>query len=319
MVQFKRAYRFLLVLSSLGLFVYPGAAKMEIPDSLRIRIQKTKPDTSRVNLLNEMATDWMTRDLETAGLLSTEAVELARKSNYYRGLHKALMNRGNYLLYGARYSEARKDYQRALNLPVFIPQKEAAGIYDLLASASFLQGLYGSAIYFARQAVRRHRLDKGSEDYIRSLENLGSLFSQTGDYDSAILQYAKGVESIENNLRTLEVQTPAYKNALRQKAGMIRLIALSWYKKGNSRFANNELQKAIPMAVIGEDKGLEAKLYSDKAMIDHSSGMPEKALEYYLKALKIYEDNDESLQIAIIWSRIGDIYQIGRASCRERV
>ncbi|RYD74705.1 MAG: hypothetical protein EOP53_17790, partial [Sphingobacteriales bacterium] len=107
----KKSLLFLLLLPYLAL-----AQKLNPRvDSLQKLLTQAKADTQKVNLLNKLSNvHW---DTEPVRCLknATDAINLATKIKYYKGLSQAYLNRGD--LYYSKLSpdSAIADYKRGIN------------------------------------------------------------------------------------------------------------------------------------------------------------------------------------------------------------
>jgi len=299
---------FIHLLMSAMLVIAPGHARAYPQKLAENKATRLSNDTTRVDELNELATAALPNDIEKARMLALKALELSRTINYPGGEFNALCNLGDYHYYSGAYAQAKQRYREAAGLAFSGLSAELAGIYERLSTSSFLEGKHDSAIYFARQALNRVKRSGNTDEYVKTLQSLGVLFKQTRRYDSAVLMYARAIEITDNNVRSLEAQTPAYTKRLNQKAALHQLLAGAWFELGNNRLAISELQKAISIATITANKSLQPELYTDMAIMLQKTGSADKALDYLLKTLRIYESAGNLLGIAQTQSQVGKVY-----------
>ncbi len=291
-----------------GIALAPGFSAASPQKRTESKAGKLTGDTARIDEFNRMAAAALATDLEKANDLSARALELARSISYQRGEFDALCNLGDYHYYSGAYAPAKQLYRQAAGLAVSGLSTEVAKTYERLSSTSFLEGKHDSAIYYARQALNRLKRNGKPDEIVKILQSMGIFFKQIRRYDSAALMYARALEITDNTVRSLEAQTPAYTERLNQKAALHQLLAGAWFEIGNNRLAISELQKAISIATITANKKLQPELFTDMATMLQKKGASDKALEYFLKALRIYETAGNQLGIAQTQTLIGNVY-----------
>ena len=146
-----------------GLLACPVAAQVlglpdrsaAVRDSLRKLLQAARPaDTTRVNQLNALAFALRTNDAFQTRQLALEALGLAQRLHYKRGLLNAHFSLGYY------YRGSSK---------------------------------YDSAIYHTRAALRLAVKTRGDYDRTRGLYNLARIYYDKGDYSSALATNMQGL------------------------------------------------------------------------------------------------------------------------------
>jgi signal transduction histidine kinase len=155
-------------------------------DSLEIEVNKSNSDSLQIEILSELAREYMRLSTpKTLGYLET-MLAIANKSNSDRG-------RAHYLRIAANLHSVQGYYLSAVNLA-----KQAIAIYQMqndalnVANAKIAIGLiysdqenYDSAIHFHRAAGKIFNEHRNSRRLGVSYSNMAHCFNQTGQYDSA--------------------------------------------------------------------------------------------------------------------------------------
>jgi tetratricopeptide (TPR) repeat protein len=109
-------------------------------------------------------------------------------------------------------------------------------------------------------------------------------------YDSAVQEFAKAISISDDQIKNLEHGSAEYYQLLRRDADLHRLLALGWQNMGRFKLALQEIQRGITMAMMCNDLQLQASIFTDMSQILQKEGVYERALEYLVKAVKIYEN-----------------------------
>jgi tetratricopeptide (TPR) repeat protein len=127
--------------------------KQQTIDSFKTRLQQNLPDTERVSTLNELAWQLNSINPDTAFALSMQALELAKQSDFPKGIGQAHLNLGGFNYLRGNYPKSIDHYTKAMQIwkKVFPP---SGG-------------------------------HKGSS----TLSNLGLVYKEQGDYPKALEYY----------------------------------------------------------------------------------------------------------------------------------
>jgi len=82
-------------------------------DSLKKVLKTTKIDTSKVNTLNVLASEFVGSHPDSTTFYSNKASSLARKTNFIFGMANASMNKGNANIMMSQYKKALVDFNEA--------------------------------------------------------------------------------------------------------------------------------------------------------------------------------------------------------------
>lgn len=266
-------------------------------DSLKNILRQTT-DTSRVNTLNHIAYELYNITPEEAIKAANEAVQLATKIGYTRGLAESydLIGRSyfklNDLEQTLKYFLASADNYKAINDPVKLGEEynEIGVIYKNL-------GQYDKAINFYNSAIENfdkvnYPLGNGNA-YV----NMGQAYSYLGNYEKAIEFYIKSIKIWEE---------------LDDQDG----LALANGNLGNLYYNLREYSKSLEYfqeakkLFIALDKQHSlATLLNNIGLIYNSLDDNEKALEYFESALELSKTLDYKSGMALALSNTGRIHQ----------
>src|SRR3989442_861053 len=109
----KRTFLFLL-LSFLSIHVFAQKQGMAKIDSLQAVLKTAKEDTNKVNVLNEIAREFMNFNPDTSIVLSSGALQLAKKLNWQLGIGKSHHSLGVFSWMKGDFSLSLEHYSKAL-------------------------------------------------------------------------------------------------------------------------------------------------------------------------------------------------------------
>lgn len=176
-------------------------------DSLLTLIKTSKPDTNKAIYLSQLTYECLaTGDYEKGLTYGTEALKLAYKLNFKKGITNASINIGNIYCSQANYPQALEYYLKTLKLQEELKNKN--GIATLLANIGIvysLQGDYKKALDYYFKALKMAE-ELGNKNLIGNLlGQIGIIFNRKGDYQKALDYYFKALkikEEIGNKVGT---------------------------------------------------------------------------------------------------------------------
>lgn len=269
-----------------------------ISDSLTKLILKAPNDTTKINLLVELAKELRISGQFELGISRLEeANNLAEKLNYKKGMGDANNWLGNTYVAIGNYNEALKHYKRAIILRNADKDYKAlsstfnniANVLDILGKKRFSFNLHSATL-------KLKIILKDSTGIAMSYANLGNYYSSAGDYPNAIRttlnalkihQAQKNLQAIgncRNGLGNIYDSQKNYEEALKE-----HFIALSIRKQ------------------IGDKIGM-ADSYNNIGIIYNTRKQLDKSLEHHLIALKIREEIGDMHGIAVSLNNIGNYY-----------
>ncbi len=267
-------------------------------DSLNKLLKKEKEDTSRVNILSDLSTQFLNLgEYETAKDYILQAELLSKKINYKKGIAISQNKLGTVYLY-------KNDYKQAMDY------------------------------YFA--ALKKRNELGNKKDIANTLSNIGIVYSRLMDYTNAFKYIYKGLiirEDLEDKqgisstmiiLGNLYMIQKKYSNALqcylkglniekerKNKTGISDFTILI----GNTYLEQNNFTKALVFYSKGlkikedlNDKNGISQLLYNMAVTYYKQNNFSMAREYFIKELKITEEIGEKQSIANALYSIGLTY-----------
>ncbi len=298
-------------------------------DSLEALLMYHPTDTSRVNLLLDLCSEWKSVAPEKALKTGHEALNLSRTLNYEKGSGQALLSIGEIHYYTANYPEALyyffesvKVYE-ALNYP-----KGIGAAQNNIGTVYYAAGKYNTALSYYKQAEHNYELGKDTIGLARARNNIGNLFFQREDYPHALKYYHsslalkkamgdhEGSAMSYNNLGNVYGEKGDYvtsrnyfRKALRifEEAGdsygaamTLNNIGILYSLEGDSAKAIQHTRKGLEYAHSVNASELRQDAYESLAEIYREFGDYKKAYEYFrhfaaLKDTLLNEENQKNL------------------------
>ncbi len=167
-----------------------AAAQEKIIDSLKLELNRSKPDTNKVLLLAALTRIYYLYKPDTAILLGQQAYELSQRLNYHAGEALSL-NRiaAGYATVGD-YAKALMLFTKALNISR--DNKDQFGIaraYNNLGDTYLTQGDYGKALDFFKKSISASANFQDQYPKSVALLNVGMCYLRLHQYDSALLYF----------------------------------------------------------------------------------------------------------------------------------
>lgn len=198
-----------------------------------------------------------------------------------------------------RYEEAINYYRQSILLKTNLDDmRGVAGSFNNLGNAFRAQGQSDSA-YASYQKSIAIREGLGDEQYLsRALLNMGNWLAREADYQNALDYYQRykeiknasndtvGLSMVTNNIGNLYFDWGQYDEAL---SNYLRSLDLA-------------------LASSSEDGKLLASKYLNIGVVYETQDYPVQAIEYYNKALNIYEQHDDPERKGEVFQNLGKVY-----------
>ncbi len=163
------------------------------------------------------------------------------------------------------------------------------------------QGAYPKALDCQLAALKIWKELKDQYGTANSLTNVGNIFYYQSDFSKALEYYAEAKKIYEELKKQ---NTSQYLNVLMSLGATL----------GNQKNFNEALVynlKAIDLGnSLGDRQGVAMSLNSIGNIYKEDKLDNTKALEYYLKSLKIFEETDDKFNLATLYKNIGFIYHL---------
>jgi tetratricopeptide (TPR) repeat protein len=179
----KKFLRPVSVLFLCGFLFNSALAQQSITDSLQMLVKKDKEDTSKVNHLNMLGRKVMYSNPDTTIILCNQALALAKKLEWKRGISNSLANIGySYSLLG-NYSKALECNFNALKIAEVLNDKNnLANCLGNIGLVYYHKGDYLKALdyYFKALKIAEEFGDKNA--ITRHLCNIGIVYYLQEDF-----------------------------------------------------------------------------------------------------------------------------------------
>lgn len=252
-------------------------------------------DSVRVSTLNALAMELKGSNPDTAFLLSSQALQLSEKQKWKYGMAKSYHHLGVFHKEKADYIPALENYFSAVSVweQVIASGDKVSGAKKGLATTLGNIGVvyknlgdYSQALDYYFRALRmdenmeadaRQRGDSAESEksmsaVSRHLCNIGVVYRNLGDYKKALDYYLRALKIAEDFLHRSE------------------------QKRNTADIRRNKANQAVPIGNIGN-------IYYDQE--DYP-----KALDYYLRALKIQEELGDKIGMAVNLGNTGGVYKL---------
>ena len=254
-------------------------------------------DTTRVNLLNNLAFSYYSIDLDKAIEYIDEAVQIAEKLDYKRGKAKSIYLKGIVQMVQSNFDLALQYFENSAQLYTEIDVKSGiASNCNAMGIIYSYQGEYEQSIAYYKRALEIDEKLGEVKNIPIYIINIGAIYKKTGKYPEAISNFKESLKLFTELDNTLGI------------ANSLKNIAVIYQEQGNYPLALEYDNKALSLAEKIQDSIGIANSYNNMAIIYKLQKNYDKALELLEKALSIQENLNNSKAIAGIKNNIGTIY-----------
>lgn len=287
----------ILIVSFVLLMQQVHAQSKEI-DSLKneLKIHKAK-DTTRVNLLYDLAYSNFQFDLKATNLYLKEAEELSTNLNYTKGKAKIVYLKGMLENIKSNYSKSLAFFKQSLKYYETIKDKDGiASVYIAFGINYYDLSQYEEALKFYKKATQIYQDIGNKREQITSLINVGNIYSELGRYDESILNYKKALKQSE---------------VINDKNGVSFVhanLGVVYKMQGNYPLALENYNKKLDYSKkVFDTLGIAFTLTNLGEVYD-LMGKYNKALEYHNQSIKFLSKKENKRDIAVNYSNIGNVY-----------
>lgn len=280
-----------------------------IADSLE-KLLKIQPyDTTRVNLLNDLAWEYRVDEPEKARTLLDSSIQLAKKLRFKKGHATALNFKGVVEDIRGNSIQALDYFKQALQIRQQLGDlKGVASLYNNLGNLYENQGDYLSALDHYQRSLRIREELKDTARIMAAYYNMAILQESMGNYPEALdyifrfLEFAEpandeyNIANACNIIGNIKVETDRWEDALKYYTR-----ALNLHEK-----LGNKWEQAAVMNNIANLKDAMAEARMEKG--DHSDNVLQlfrESIELYQQALQIRISLEDTKGQAEIYNNIG--------------
>ena len=236
-------------------------------------------------------------EYEKADSLVKQIIEESTKLNYLKGIGLANRNLGLVNTYQGNYKDAVTYYLKALKIWESTKNMKLISTgYSDLGIVFYFQENYEKAIYYWENCIKINP-DKGADEQMNNLSNLGQAYVGLGNYDKASMYLRKVLHHYEKNkksgqyinaltgLANVEFKRKGYTQALIYYTEIIKLR-----EENNGR--NNDLAIA----------------YLNVSLIYGEFNKPKEALEYGLKGYERAKESGDKNELLHAYNNLNTAY-----------
>ena len=204
----KRTSFLQVLVSFVMLYSFLAFSQGSSIDSLKKNVATAKKDSNLVKTLNVLSIEVLNNgDIPQSLIFSKQAIELATKIGYKKGLAYAQKNIGLAEYYQNNYFDVLENWTKSLETFESIPDSlGVANISNNLGAVFYSQGSHEKALEYYFQSLR---ISEKLNDPVRittALVNIGSVYIQIPDFERA-LDYYEQVEKYLPNLADSHIKS----------------------------------------------------------------------------------------------------------------
>ncbi len=291
----------------LALAFVPVSGQGQI-DSLVAALNDSKADSSKVKVLNQLFKVYEYSDDAKAKEVLDQALDLAKRSGYKKGLGITYINMGYFAEDKSDYPEALKNYFSALKVREEIGDKMGVSdAYNNIGLINAYQGNYPEALRNHFLALKIREVIKDKIGIAASYNNIGMVYYFEQDYELALTNYftslalkksagdKRGVASGHINIGNIYFVQDNYEKALENYFASLKLNEELGSKKGIAFVYNN----------IGSTYAKQANCEKD---VSSRAAKLKDALESYFLSVQLREETGDKAGLASCYINIGTAY-----------
>lgn len=287
-------------LTFIALLLFAGNIQSQntVIDSLNNELSNhPKKDSTRVNLLNDLADYSYKKQKEKAFDYLLEAESITKTIDFEKGRANSLYIRGLNQFHQSNYEQAIEFFNKALLLYEKLDlKKDVSDCYANMGKASFSNYDYNKAINYYKNSIRiDEKLGKTKSTAI-NLKNIGYCFTNLGNYEKAeeYLNYALDLNTEYNN--RLEISS-CYLN-----------IGSLYLKRANYPVALEHYNTSLQISETIEDILGISRALNNIGIIYKNYKKYDKAIEHYEKSLRIQKRIGTKSNVSKALTNLGSVY-----------
>jgi signal transduction histidine kinase/Tfp pilus assembly protein PilF len=274
-------------------------AQNKTTDSLKsLLLMHDLYDTTRVNILTDLAYHFHTTDPEKTLRYAIEADSISEILGYTKGKADSYGVKGLYYWMISEYSTALEMYKKSLKLSLQSSDyNRIASCYNNMGLVYYEWGEREKALEHFKKSLKLSEKTQDNSGIAKSNINIGLVYSDRGDYASALDFYQQSmmISIQENDLNTL--------------ASALTNIGLIYYSQKDYQKALSYYDKAIHISKKINDKNGYAIDLINYGIIFSELGDYSDAMIYFFESLEIAQETGDKNLISVNYFNIGDAYQ----------
>ena len=267
-------------------------------DSLEQRLKSlTKPDTARVNTLNELAWELQSSDPLKGIELAMEAKEISEKLGFRLGVGKSLLSIGVNYYIKSENKKALELYQQSLKIFEEVEDLDSKATALLnIGNIYFYEGDHSGALNYYNKALVVLE-EKGDKSRAASVYgNIGNVYFFQGNYP----------KSLEYQFKSFQISQKA--GNLKVQGNSLLGIANIYFKMADYPKSLEYYYKSLQIFETSGNKKAQASAYGGIGTVFLRQFEYNKALDNFNKSLKISDEIGDEKNCAITFTNIGNVY-----------
>ena len=188
------------------------------------------------------------------------------------------------------FEKSLPHFNKALNNPT-LDDKFKAEVYNNLAFSAIYSSKKDSALWYAKTSLNLYQLLGDLSGQSDALVNLGTVWFNLSQFDSAIFCYFKALTIDENQGVT--------------NGAVLENIGLIYERQSNDSLARVYYLKALEIARSKQDSSSLAAIYTNLAILESNAGNHTSAIDYYKQSIRISQGQNDSFKLAIAYLNLG--------------
>ncbi len=301
-----KIFRILLITSLTLFYSINASSQTKVLDSLFNKLKNPASDTEKIQLLNDISSEYIENDPAKMMEYAKKALALSQQKKLKKQEANSWFNIGNANIMLSHYTEALKSYSNSQTvfeeLLKTVPKKDINDIKDRLAITYGSIGVvcseqnnYAKALEYYFKALKLHDETKEEGYMAHTYNNIGIVYKSQKEYNKALEYYNKALW-------------------LQKKLGD-DTAAITITNIGAVYLLNNEPDKAYAsfkeaekiLTSFNNRRGL-AELYNNFGNYYVETGDYVKAEKSYIEALKIFEETGEKYGASASLGYLGNVY-----------
>ncbi len=320
------------------IFVSVQAQNKNKIDSLVNVLKMAKEDTNKVEVLVNLASQYLNNEPLTSLKYSKQSLALAQKLNYDRGQIQSLNNIGGYYYYTGKFDSTLFYNKAAFKFIVITGnKKELMNYYGNIGTIYSIKGDYEKSIENKLKSLKICEELKDTLKMAICTRNIGVDFANKGDFSTALNYYFNSLKLSEakrdsdgmgsTNLCIGEIYSAEkkYDKAIKYLLNSIDIcnainnihdasvalfdVANVYYDSGKYLEAQNYFQKSLTVSNEINNNTIIASSYNGLGRVNMQNNYPDSALFYLLKSSKMFEEMDDKERLAVTYQNIGEVYE----------
>lgn len=258
----------------------------------------TQNDTTRVNLLNDIAYSYYRKDLDKTITYLEESEAIAKAIDFKKGKARSLYIRGLIRYNQSNYEQAIELFNKSLLIYEKVDfKKDTSECYAMMGLASYDNyDFHKSIAYYKKSIAIAKNIDQIRITAI-SLKYIGHSYTDLGNYEEAQKYY--------NYAMDINIK---YNNRL-EMSSCLKNMGSTYLKKGNYSLALEYYNKSLSIYKAIKDTAGIATILNNKGIIYKNYKNYDKAIENYNESLKIEKKIGNKKNTAITLNNIGVVYK----------